>query len=190
MATDDVPTFPSLAHLHERHYGLTEALARCYAEGAAICLQAHHTSPKIVGVSADADGRQDYVVQWDEPYERQLAAWNNRSDAIRDAAYPLAIAAAEVHLELYVVARAPQGSGADYLVGSQRYDPEKDDDLDLEDPGLIRLEVKGRDRCAGEAQLDALVRDAVEQLQLGDSDLPGLGGAVAFNLAQIKFRRI
>ena len=123
MATDDVPPFPSLTRLHERHYGLTEALTKCYAEGAAICLQAHHTSPNIVNVSADQEGAQDYVVQWDEPSERQLAAWNNRSDAIRDAAYPIAIAAAEVHLGLFVVARAPQGSGADYLVGSQRYDP-------------------------------------------------------------------
>lgn len=173
-----------------RHYGLTEALARCYAEGAAICMQAHHTSPRIVGVSADEDETLDYLAQWSAPTERQLAAWNNRSDAIRDAAYPMAIVAAEVYLGLFVVARAPEGSGADYLVGDAPYDPDSDEMLDLEGPNLTRLEVKGRSRCEGEAQLAALARDAVEQLRRGNSDLPGIGGAVAFNIAQIKFRRL
>lgn len=187
---DNVPDFPPLEDLHVRPFGLTEALARCYAEGAAICMQTHHTSPKTVSVSADDDLREDYIARWRVPSVRQLAAWNNRSDAIRDAAYPVAIAAAEVYLGLFVVARAPQGSGADYLVSPQRYNPASVDALDLEDPSLIRLEVKGRSRCDGDAQLDALAREAAEQLRHGNSDLPGLGGAVAFDLAQIRFRRI
>ena len=33
---DEIAPFPTLANLHERHYGLTEAIARNYAEGAAV----------------------------------------------------------------------------------------------------------------------------------------------------------
>jgi hypothetical protein len=183
-STLSIPRTPSRGH-----YGLTEALAQCFAEGAAVCMQAHHTSPKTVSVSADDDTRQEFVIWWPIPSGRQLAAWNNNSDAVRDAAYAIAIAAAEVYRGLFVVARAPQGSGADYIVSARRYDPDSDDGLDPEDDVLIRLEVKGRSYCDGERQLDTLAREAVEQLHYGNSDLPWLGGAVAFNLAQIRFRR-
>ena len=50
---DDLPPFPPLAELHERHYGLTEAVARTYAEGAAVCMQRHHTSPRFINVGSD-----------------------------------------------------------------------------------------------------------------------------------------
>lgn len=142
----DVPPFPSLARLHERHHGLTEAVARYYAEGAAVCMQRHHTSPTIVNVSADAEAARDYLVSWIEPSERQLAAWDNSDDATRDAAYGMVIAAAEAYLGLFVIGRAEPGSGSDYLLSARRYDASDEAGLSFEGIELFRLEVSGDKR--------------------------------------------
>ena len=45
--SDDIPPFPVFEDLHERHHGLTETFSRTKRKGAAICMQRHHTSPKM-----------------------------------------------------------------------------------------------------------------------------------------------
>jgi hypothetical protein len=189
MATDDAPAFPALARLHERHHGLTEAVARYYAEGAAVSLERHHTSPTMVSVSDDANAPRDYLVSWDTPSARQIAAWANRDDATRDGAYGMVIAAAEAHLGLFVIGRADPGSGSDYLFSSQAYNQDADDLLDYDDVEVLRLEISGIDRCNDERHLQARIRAKVYQLHQGDSSLPGIAGVVAFDLARIGFQR-
>jgi hypothetical protein len=130
---DDLPPLPSLATLHERHYGVTEALARTYAEGAAICLQRHHASPKAISVDADDGMEGEYLASWDVPTGRQHAAWANQDDATRDGAYGMVIAATEAHFGYFVVGRTHTGSGTDYLFSKQRHDPVSDGLLSLQD---------------------------------------------------------
>jgi hypothetical protein len=188
---DAVAAFPVLERLHERHYGLTERVAEYYAEGAAVCMQRHHASPKIVQVTDDnSDDQRQYLTSWDTPSERQISAWRNAPQATDRAAYGVAVAAAEVHLGLFVVAQAPQGSGSDYLFGPRLEEQDGDEPLDLEDRAMCRLEVSGIDRCDGEHHFDARVREKVEQLARGKSPLPGIAGVVAFNLARVRFRRL
>jgi hypothetical protein len=153
MVNDDIPPYPSLADLHQRHYGLTERIASYYAEATAICMQRHHASPKTVNISADNTTARDYLMASDTPSDRQMAAWANRDDATRDAAYGMVIAAAEVHLELFVIGRAAPGSGSDYLFGPRSYNQQDDELLDFEDLDVFRLEVSGIDRCTGDAHL-------------------------------------
>lgn len=186
---DDIAPFPTLADLHERHYGLTEAIARSYAEGAAVCMQRHHSSPTVISVVADAESAHDYLAVWTTPTERQRAAWNNQDDATRDGAYGMVIAAAEAHFGYFVVGRARTGSGSDYLFSTQPHD-QSDEQLDFQETELYRLEVSGIDHCASDAQLDARVELKLRQLRDGQSALPGVTGVVAFNLARVKFAKL
>jgi hypothetical protein len=186
---DDIPPLPALADLHERHYGITEAIARNYAEGAAICLQRHHAPPIVVTV-VDADRSSDYVSVWNVPTGRQRAAWENQDDATRDGAYGMVIAASEAHFGYFVVGRARTGTGSDYLLSLQPPEPAFDEDLDFQEIDLYRLEVSGIDRCSGESQLDARLHVKLQQLRDGRSTLPGMAAVVAFNLARIKFAKL
>jgi len=185
MVIDDVPQLPVIAALHHRHRGLTEAVARYYAEGVVICMQRHHVSPKHVNVSANTGARREYLVAWEAPSERQMAAWANRDDATRDGAYGIVIAAVEAHLGLFAISRAAPGSGSDYLLSSRPYNQDMDDLLDYEDLALFRLEISGIDRCMTETYLESRVREKVEQLRRGESVLPGIAGVVAFDLARV-----
>jgi hypothetical protein len=188
--SDDLPPFPAIERLRERHYGLTEALATAYAEGATVCLQRHHSSPKTVHVNGDDGVAGDYLASWTPPTERQHAAWENQDDATRDGAYGMVIAAAEAHFGYFVVGRARTGTGSDYLFSTEPYDQSADERLDFQELELHRLEVSGIDRCASEAQLDARLQMKLQQLRDGRSALPGIAGVVAFNLARITFAKM
>jgi hypothetical protein len=187
--SDDILPFPLLADLHERHYGLTEAIARNYAEGAAVCMHRHHVSPRAVTIVADPESPRNYLAAWDAPTERQIAAWANHDDATRDGAYGMVIAATEAHFGYFVVGRARTGSGSDYLCSTQPHDS-TDEQLDYQETELYRLEVSGIDRCVSDAQLDARLEIKVQQLRAGQSVLPGVAGVVAFHLARVKFAKL
>ena len=186
---NDVAAFPAIARLHERHYGLTPAVANYYAEGMAVCMQRHHTSPKTLQVADDGNYERGYLASWMSPTERQTGAWANDPQATDRAAHGVAVAAAEVHLGLFVVAQAPHGSGSDYLFGPRFEEQAADEPLDLEARATCRLEVSGIDHCDGGSHLEARVREKMSQLSRGNSSLPGIAGVVAFNLARIQFRR-
>lgn len=187
---EDLPPLPRIADLHERHYGLTEALARSYAEAAAVCLQRHHTSPKEISVGEEGGTARDHLAVWTTPTERQHAAWANIDDATRDGAYGVVIAAAEAHFGYFVVGRARTGSGSDYLFSTQSLDQPSDELLDLQESELVRLEVSGIDRCTGDAQLDARLQAKLKQVRDGRSALPGMAGVVAFNMARVKLVKL
>jgi hypothetical protein len=156
--SDDIPPLPSIALLHERHSGLTEAVARYYAEGMAVCMARHHTSPRALRVLSEDGLSRDYLHAWMARSKRQIEVWANHDDATRDAAYGVVIAAAEAHLGLFVTGRAPIGSGADYLVSPRPYNAEFNDTVDFEESETTRLEVSGIDRCGDEGSLSARVR--------------------------------
>jgi hypothetical protein len=183
----DEPDFPELRALHHLHKGLTEAIAACYAEAAAVCLSRHHVPPASLRVSAEDIEDRSYRTSWPNPTERQEGAWANRDDATRDGAYCVVIAAVGVHLGLVAVARAETKTGADYyLVRADRIVSESDGGLDLEE--AVRLEVSGIDRCPGEAHILHRVSTKVEQARQGRSNLPAIAGVVAFNLLRVIFR--
>jgi hypothetical protein len=186
---DDHPPLPAIKRLHERHAGVTEAVAHYYAEATAICMQRHHLSPRSIRVSSDDDVSGEYLHAWEPPSERQIEAWANHDDATRDAAYGVVIAAAEAHLGLFVTGRAPIRSGADYLLSRTSYNSDVNDPVDFEGPEEIRLEVSGIDRCGDEASLSARVRIKVEQIRQAAASSPGIAGVVAFDLARVQFRR-
>jgi hypothetical protein len=187
--SDDLPPVLPLADLHDRHYGLTEAIATSFAEAAAICMQRHHSSPRIINVRIDGDEGRDYLVLWDEPTDRHQAAWANQDDATRDGAYAVVVAAVETHLGYFVVGRARTGSGSDFLVSTQPYghavDPPNPQEADV-----LRLEVSGIDRCVSDSYLDGRVQDKLRQLRNGRSALPGVAGVVAFDLARVRFAKL
>jgi hypothetical protein len=184
-----MPILPSIANLHERHPGLTEAVARYYAESAAISMQRHHASPRSMSVAIDVAAPIDYVIVWDAPTRRQLAAWGNQDDTTRDAAYGVVIAAAEAHLGLFVTGRPPIRSGADYLVSPTPYKQEMDDPLDFEDRTASRLEVSGINRSGNDSVLENRLLVKVGQLRRAVTNYPGIAGVVAFDLARTRFRR-
>lgn len=184
-----MPILPSIAHLHERHRGLTEAIARYYAESAAVSMQSHHASPRSMSVAIGVAAPTDYLITWDVPTRRQFAAWANQDDATRDAAYGIVIAAAEVHLGLFVTGRAPVRSGADYLASPTPQHQEMEEPIDLEDIVAVRLEVSGINRCDTDSVLQNRLFIKVGQLRRAVSDYPGIAGVVAFDLARTRFWR-
>ena len=177
---------PELARLHERHPGLTRAIAESYAEAAAVCLDRHHQSPVFVRVSGEQSS-VEYELTWPRSTGRQVGAWANADDATRDGAYSLALGAAECHLGLVALARARTRTGADYPVGpaGSEVSPQ-DGELDLE--AAARLEVSGIDRCDHEADLLYRLRSKVRQTRRPRLASAAIAGVVAFNLGRVAFQ--
>ncbi len=184
-----IQQLPELVRLHERHDGLTDALAGTFAEAASVCLSRHHTPPKAVMVSADTPEDASYLTDWPPPTVGIRRAWANAVDATEAGAYGLTLAAAEAHLGLVALSRSEQGTGADYYIGrpGSGINP-VDGELDLEE--AFRLEISGIDRCDAEYILARRVREKVEQARAGVSSLPAFAGVVAFNMCRIVFQDV
>lgn len=171
-----------------RHFGVTPPLGATYAEAAAVCLSRHHRPPSRAAVLGHDDTQAEYDVLWNEPSQRQILAWANRTDATELGAYSVVLAALEVHHHLVAIARAAEGSGADYFVGPPGSEVNvSDHGLDLED--ALRLEVSGTDSENAEHELRRRINRKVNQVLRGASDVAGLAGVVAFHLLRIVFRR-
>ncbi len=169
---------PDIARLHERHPGLTRALAEGYAEAAAVCLHRHHVSPTEFQLHHQ-DTFRSTSLHFTSPDSRTLRAWGNTDDATRDGAYGMCLAAAETVLHQVAVARADVRTGADYYLG----DPSSlEEDLDMEN--VLRFEVSGVDR--GErTKVRQRLRDKVKQARAGCSSLPACAAVVGFQDASV-----
>jgi hypothetical protein len=180
--------FPDLELLHERHFGLSEAVCASLAEAAAVSLNRHQAPPATLDVTTHDARRIPYLMDWKPPGTRQQAAWANETDTTEAAAYAVALAAAEVIYGLFAVQRVVVGGGADYWVSpAPTFENALDGELDLED--AIRLEVSGMDRAENEAALlYRLSKKAQQIVHAGDG--PGLAGVVAFDLMQMRFRSV
>ncbi len=186
---ESVKPFPRLSALHERHRGVTPALATVYEEAASVCLSRYHTPPTTLTVSQEDQPKSQYSADWRLPTARERAVYANQDHATEKGAYGLALGAAEVHLGLVAVGQAEGRTGADYyLMPLSNASIEEDDaEINLED--AIRLEISGIDRSDDYIFL-ARLRHKIEQTRRGKSNLPALAGVVAFNLCRIGFRRL
>jgi hypothetical protein len=160
-----------LEGLDERHPGLTSTVAETYAEAARVCLDRHHKSPILFNIRK-GDLSFTASTTWEETNQRTKSAWANTTDATRDGAYCVAIAAVEVTDGLVAVSRAETGTGADYYLGKPG---EKLEDLE----NSLRLEVSGVDQ-GNMTTVRSRLSQKVKQAQRGDSPLPAIAAVVGF----------
>ncbi len=157
--------------LADRHPGLTPAVADGYSEAARVCLARHHTPPTLFAIDLSGEATKNSL-PWEVPDNRTKGAWANESDATRDGAYAISLAAVEVRRQLVAIRRAETLTGADYYVAAPGSDP-----TDLE--SSYRLEVSGTD--SGDiavVRLRLLQKQA--QTRAGHSNLPAIAAVVGF----------
>ncbi len=166
--------------LDKRHAGLPPGVAGSYEEAARVSLSENHEPPVEFAISHDAV-EQVAAVHWQPPDDRCRRGWANRDDATRDGAYACAIAAIELVADLYAMRRAETLTGADYYVAPVSTDP---DDLE----NCIRLEVSGTQR--DEVEVHRRLRQKVEQVKHGRSNLPAIAAVVGFKSKSIRMRSV
>jgi hypothetical protein len=167
--------------LHLRHPGVTESIARTYAEAASVCLGRHHTSPAECDVW-DREHREALLLEWEAPDERSLAAWGNEIDATEAGAVGVVLSALEPYTGHVAVRRAETLTGADYYVGP--YGTGRDD---LEH--CFRLEISGVDHGPA-STVHQRVAQKVRQTVRGKSNLPALVGVVGFKVRLIVLKPV
>ncbi|MEM9290810.1 MAG: hypothetical protein AAGD01_03945 [Acidobacteriota bacterium] len=174
----------ALHDLHQRHPGLTPALAASYREAACVCFDRHHRSPILLRLETEDewDLASEVLVRWPRSDERTLAAWANEIDTTEAAAYAVILAAVELISGLVAIGRAETLTGADYYLAPAG--------TALEDfENCYRLEISGLDRAP-----DSAVRRRLEQklaqAARGQSQLPALAGVVGFDAKLILISRL
>jgi hypothetical protein len=141
-------------------------------------------------VQSDTPDKNDqYEIDWPPVDDRTEQAYANKSDATRDAAYGLSIAAAEEHLGLFAVARCQEGTGADYylVAGPQADEVSADGELNLEQPQLFRLEASGIDADTP-GRLNWRAKLKITEMDEGTGTESGYAAVVGFQSRTILFR--
>jgi hypothetical protein len=167
--------------LHERHTGLTPAVAAYYLEAASVCLNRHHSPPKTFSIDSEA-GSLTGSVTWAPQPKAVIVAWANNDDATRDGAYAVSLAAVEAHDGLIAIRRAENKTGADYFLVAQ---DAPEDDFE----NSYRLEVSGIDRGLS-PEIRQRVAQKKQQTRRGQSNLPALVAVVGFRAAVIALERV
>jgi len=167
--------------LYRRHPGVTRALGRSYCEAASVCLEKFHTRPKASEIVVDG-AQRTVPLDWRPANRRRIrAAFANATDATRDGAYAVALAAVDFAYGWVAVRRAETLSGADYYLATVN-----EHGSELED--AIRLEVSGT--LSGRNVVKRRVADKRHQLLRGTSNLPGLAAVVSFKDAVIEMQMV
>jgi len=161
-----------LDEMHERHRGLTQAVAAAYEEAASVSLNRYHAPPIEITLS-DNGTETTAELRWLTPDVRTIGAWANTTDTTENGAYCCVIAGIELLRSLFAVRRAETGTGADYYIG-----PPGSGKNDLED--CLRLEVSGVGGGDSQEVRTRLARK-VQQAREGDSSLPALAGVIGFS---------
>ncbi len=178
-----LPVLP-VQDMANRHYGLTRALSDSYLEAARVCLDRHHEPPQSFTLQNSTYGSDEVLrvlVDWEPPNEQCRSAWANRDDATRDGAYACGIAAIELSLGLFAIARAETLTGADYYLARSNKPSE-----DLED--CFRLEVSGTH--LDEQRVKSRLAEKVRQAHRGKSNLPALAVVVGFRVGLISTQSV
>ena len=163
--------------MHERHPGLTKALAAANLEAAGVCLHRHHVSPATFELEVDSEPSVAET-HWSEPSSRALAAWANETDATEAGACTMVLAAVELTEGLVAVRRAETRTGADYYVAPPGSGLE-----DLEE--CKRLEVSGVDHGSS-ADVGYRLKAKLAQAAEGRSNLPAIAGVAGFKARLIQ----
>lgn len=169
-----------LESMHERHTGLTPALASTLFEAASVCLSRHHDSPIEVEIGCNG-GNSTHLVEFQKPDTRVSNAWANEIDTTEYGAYGVCLAAVEVEERLVAVKRAETLTGADWYIAPIGTEP---DDLEY----CFRLEVSGID-IGGRSVVKARLRQKVDQTRRGASNLPAIASVVGFKEKAIAIQK-
>ena len=162
--------------LHERHPGLTPALAQSYVEAACVCLARHHQPPVILSVN-NAGHKLDRSVDFPLPDERTKKANANEIDATEAGAYGLSLAAVESVVGMVAVSRAETRTGADWYIAPN--------DGPLEDlERCVRLEVSGIS-AGTSSDVNRRLREKIAQAANGKSNLPAIAAVVGFQVLEV-----
>jgi hypothetical protein len=172
---NDVDTM-TLDGLHERHPGLTQALAESYTEAACVCLSRHHQSPVVFSVNQAGNGHRR-TVKFLTPDERTRNAHANEIDATETGAYGLSLAAVESVVGMVAVRRAETLTGADWYIAP---DGEVIEDLE----SCVRLEVSGIN-VGSSSDVNRRLREKIAQAANGQSNLPAIAAVVGFKVLQV-----
>ena len=161
--------------LHERHPGLTAALALSLAEAAWVCFSRFHSPPVSIKVTFGSVERS-HLVDFPVPDMRTQSAHANTTDATEAGAYAVSLATVDQVKGYVAVRRAETRTGADWYVappGTLADDLEK----------LIRLEVGGRNGSRGEVL--RYLRQKIDQTKDGESNLPAMAIVVGFMILEV-----
>ncbi len=180
MAESEIQKLP-LELLHERHIGLTPALASTFSEAASVCLSRHHDSPVKIEIARNGS-TNTRLAEFQKPDMRVLNAWANEIDATECGAYGVCLAAVEVEEDLVAVRRAETLTGADWYVAPVGTEP---DDLE----NCFRLEVSGVDSGSRSA-VEVRLRQKIEQTRRGASNLPAIASVVGFKERAIAIQKV
>lgn len=153
-------------------------MADAYSEAARVCLARHHTPPTLFAIDLSGEATKNSL-PWEVPDNRTKGAWANESDATRDGAYAVSLAAVEVRRQLVAIMRAETLTGADYYVAAPGSDP-----TDLETS--YRLEVSGTN--SGDVRQRLLQKQA--QTRAGQSNLPAIAAVVGFKSATVAIAHV
>ncbi|MCL2591662.1 MAG: hypothetical protein FWD67_12555 [Betaproteobacteria bacterium] len=167
--------------LHERHIGLTAALAEMYTESASVCLSRHHHSPVRIGVSQGVT-QSAYSLDFPIPDTRTLNAYANTLDTTENGAYGVCLAAVEAEENLFAIKRAETLTGADWYVAPKGAPIE-----DMEN--CYRLEVSGLD-AGSPVAVRARLRQKIDQTRRGASNLPAIASVVGFKELAIAIEKV
>jgi hypothetical protein len=166
----------TLDGLHERHPGLTQALAESYIEAACVCLARHHQPPVVFSVN-QAGNEHPRMVNFLAPNERTRNAYANDIDATETGAYGLSLAAVESVVGMVAVRRAETLTGADWYIA-----PNGEVIQDFE--SCIRLEVSGIS-AGSSSDVNRRLREKIEQAANGHSNLPAIAAVVGFKVLEV-----
>ena len=164
-----------LRSLEAHHPGLDASASGHFCGAAAVALARHDTPPTRCNVDALGE-HAEHLLWWNLPADDTRRAHNSRQDATRDGAYAVGLVFTHHRLELVAVARAEDGSGADWYVAPPGRGLTETGQPDFDDPMLHRLEVKGRDH----GSLTPAVVQAAGQLARAPSELPAMLSIVSF----------
>lgn len=150
-----------------------------YANAAKVRLEAHHSSPVSFEVISGGTSTL-YDVGWTPVDDTLRRSYLNADDAKRDGAYVMAMAAVEELDGMVGVARAENGTGADYYVA-----PLHPPLIDLEN--AFRLEVSGTD--GPPAEIRRRLKEKLAQTRRPRADSPAIAAVVGFKTKLILVER-
>lgn len=154
------------------------SLVEANAQAAEVCFDRHHGSPLTLLVHVDDAKPRAFTLSWHAVSDRQGRSHANALNATEDGAYAVAIAIIRETHNVHAYSRADHLTGSDYYAVAPGA-------TDLED--ALRLEVSGIDRGDLTA-VNRRVREKVDQLLGGVSNLPGIACVVGFECAAIRLK--
>ena len=169
-----------LIDLHINHPGLTKHTAGSFCEAASVCMSEFHLSPSFLNINLEKEAHVSKLT-WPAVDARTRNSQANHLDATCNGAYAVSFICVERTMQLVVIGRAEELSGADWYVAPVGAGIDDFGGPDLDDPAVKRLEVSGR----LEGPIGARLTEKKTQLRKGKSSIPGIASVVRFDKPQV-----